>query len=229
MAIVKKYKVKVIGLKKNNEDLYAIDLLSLGKSFKYEPGQFLHLALEQYDPSSAWPESRCFSMQSNEDEDHIRLTYSVKGDFTNKMSELINVGTELWIKLPFGDLFTQDHKKENTVFIAGGTGITPFLSLFTSSRFSDYSDPHLYAGFRNKQVNLYNSEIEKAKEINPSFTVNYLYQDQKGVIDIARILEKCSIDSSFFISGPPLMIKHFKKYLIENGVPENHVKTDEWE
>ena len=229
MAIVKKYNAKVIGLKKFNEDLFTIDLLSLGKPFKYEPGQFLHLALEQYDPSSAWPESRCFSMQSNEDDKNIRLTYSVKGEFTNKMSELITVGTELWIKLPFGDLFTQDHKKENTVFIAGGTGITPFLSLFTSSWFSEYTTPSLYVGFRNKQMNLYGSEIEKAKEINPSFTANYLYQDENGVIDIARIFKKCNVDSSFFISGPPLMIKNFKKYLIENGIQENQVKTDEWE
>jgi NAD(P)H-flavin reductase len=36
-------------------------------------------------------------------------------------------------------------------------------------------------------------------------------------------------DASFFISGPPAMIKSFKKYLIANGIPVNQVLTDDWE
>ncbi len=229
MAIVKKQQVKVVAINKFIDDVYTIDLQSLSKPFKYEPGQFLHLALDKYDPSNAWPESRCFSMQSNPSEENIRITYAVKGDFTKKMAEALHLNTELWIKLPFGDLFTQQHHVENTVFIAGGTGITPFLSLFTSSSFSAYNNACLYAGFRNKELNLYHDEIAKAKQINPSFQANYIYQNEKGIIDIAKILDKSNAGSTFFISGPPIMIKQFKKYLLEHGVSESLVKTDEWE
>lgn len=229
MAIVKKYQTKVIAINKFSEDVFTLDLLSLGKPFQYEPGQFLHLALDEYDPCFAWPESRCFSMQSNPTDKLIRITYAIKGFFTKKMAESIHLNTNLWIKLPFGDLFTQEHNKENAIFIAGGTGITPFLSLFTYPSFSSYNNACLYAGFRKKELNQYQDEISLAKQINPSFTVNYLYQDVDGVIDIARILEKSNAGSSFFISGPPIMIKQFKKYLLDNGIPNSDIKTDEWE
>ena len=88
-----------------------MEFKSLGR-YKYYPGQFLHLAIDhEYDGSGQWPESRCFSMQSNPDEKTIKITYAVKGRFTKQMEEKLKIGSEVWLKLPYGDLFTQPHKK----------------------------------------------------------------------------------------------------------------------
>ena len=96
----------------------------------------------------------CFSMQSDPAEDVIRITYAVKGNFTQEMEKTLAVGREVWLKLPFGELFTQPHNKTNTVFIAGGTGVTPFLSLFTHESFRDYADPKIYLGeLMKEQIN----------------------------------------------------------------------------
>ena len=47
---------------------------------RWKPGQFLHLALDAYDPSGHWPESRCFTMASGSlEKDHVRLTIAAKG------------------------------------------------------------------------------------------------------------------------------------------------------
>jgi NAD(P)H-flavin reductase len=48
-------------------------------------------------------------------------------------------------------------------------------------------------------------------------------------LDIAKILNKSDSKSSFFISGPPEMIKTFKKYLIQQKIHESQIKTDDWE
>lgn len=42
------------------------------------------------------------------------------------MKTELYVGKELWLKLPYGDLFQRNHEKENCVVIAGGTKITSF-------------------------------------------------------------------------------------------------------
>jgi len=131
MAIVKKYPAKIVNIKNHIEGVYTLEIESLGKSFKYEPGQFLHLAMDEYDPSGQWPESRCFSMQSAPGQPLLRITYAVKGKFTSRMEKQLQPGSEITLKLPYGDMFIKPHNKNNTVFIAGGTGITPFLSLFT--------------------------------------------------------------------------------------------------
>jgi ferredoxin-NADP reductase len=229
MTIVKKYPAKVFAVHNKIDGVYTVELESLGKPFKYEPGQFLHLALDEYDPSGQWPESRCFSIQSAPGEDLIRITFAVKGQYTIRMQKELVPGKEITIKLPYGDLFSQDHIKVNTVFISGGTGITPYLSLFTSSDFSAYEKPVLYAGFRNEEMNLYSEHIKTAHSINNNLIVHYVYQDREGILDIEKIYNASDKGSSFFISGPPVMIKSFKDYLLNKGLKADQIKTDDWE
>jgi propane monooxygenase reductase subunit len=224
--LAKKYKSKLVALSSPFKDIYTLEFKSLITKYKYYPGQFLHIALDpDYDGASQWPESRCFSMQSNPDQENIKITYSIKGQFTQRMEELLHIGTEVWLKLPYGDLFKQPHEKVNTVFIAGGTGITPFLSLFTHNSFKEYSNPHIYLGFRSIFYNIYMQELNSIKSYNPKI----YYENIEGLIDIHKIFSENGIKSSYFISGPPDMIKLFKQVLIAKGVPKTQVLTDDWE
>jgi len=239
--LAKKYKSELISINNPFTGIYTLEFKSLGSKYKYLPGQFLHIALdEDYDGSSQWPDSRCFSMQSNPNEETIRVTYAVKGEFTRQMEKQLKAGSEVWLKLPYGDLFTQPHNKTNTVFIAGGTGITPFLSLFTHESFSEYINPKIYLGFRSKDYNIYQAELDQMIQLrNNSQTpereavegkfVKSFYEDTDGLIDIALISKENGHDSDYFISGPPSMIKAFKQTLIAKGVSPTNVLTDDWE
>jgi ferredoxin-NADP reductase len=230
MAIIRKYKSKVEQIINPFTDIYTVTFSS-DKKFQYNPGQFLHLALDEYDGVGQWPESRCFSMQSNPAEETIKITFAVKGNFTNRMKNDLHEGKEIWLKLPYGELFTQPHNKVNTVFIAGGTGITPFLSLFTHESFNEYTNPRIYLGFRSKEYNIYENELREIRNnsCNSNNLLKVYYEDKDGIIDIKTILEENGTNSDYFISGPPIMIKSFKRFLINNGLPEQKVRTDEWE
>jgi ferredoxin-NADP reductase len=222
----KKYKSELISLRNPFEGIYTLEFESLNGKYKYHPGQFLHIALdEDYDGSGQWPESRCFSMQSHPDEETLKITYAVKGEFTRLMEKTLKPGLEVWLKLPYGDIFTQPHDKTKTVFIAGGTGITPFLSLFTHSSFAEYIHPKIYLGFRTKEYHIYQNELKSI----PVDSLTIFYQDTDGVIDIQQIFNENGPTATYFISGPPTMIKLFKNCLIDNGVPANQVLTDDWE
>jgi len=228
MAIVKKYQAEVVSVINPIEGVYTVEFRSLDKPFKYDPGQFLHLALDKdYDGIGQWPASRCFSLQSNPDEATIRITYAVKGDFTKQMRKELEVGSRVWLKLPYGDLFTQPHNKESTVFIAGGTGITPFLSLFNHKTFTEYHKPKIYLGFRSKVFNIYTNELNRVN--NSSIVVKTFYEDQDGRINIKQIISENSFESHYFISGPPTMIRSFKQMFLEYGIKEGQVLTDDWE
>ena len=229
MAIIKKYKSVVAKIENPFQDLFIVSFKSYDKQYRYLPGQFLHLALDEYDPSSQWPESRCFSMQSDEKDDCITITFAAKGSFTNRMAKELTIGKDLWLKLPYGELFSKSHNRDNTVFIAGGTGVTPFLSLFASERFSEYINPSLYLGIRESKYNLYDASIGKARAINGSFTSTIVNQQNEGILDIGKIFGKHGKDATYFISGPPVMIKSFKAYLTQNGVSGDNVRTDDWE
>lgn len=231
--MIKKYRSRIISINNPLEDIFTLEFESLSSPFKYHPGQFLHFALDSaYDGSGQWPESRCFSMQSNPSESTIKMTYSLKGSFTKLMAQTLAVGSEVWLKLPYGDLFSQSHIKENTVFIAGGTGITPFLSLFTDLSFAEYKKARIYLGFRSRTYNIYKNELARVANYHYSDNspyISYYYQDENGAIDIAHILNENNRNVSFFISGPPVMIKKFRIFLTENGISNDQIKTDDWE
>jgi len=226
MSIIRKYKAIVEEIINPLPEIFTINF-STDKKFKYLPGQFLHLALDEYDGVGQWPDSRCFSMQSNPEEEKIKITYAVKGNFTNRMKNELHEGNEVWLKLPYGDIYQRGHDKTNCVFIAGGTGVTPFLSLFNSDEFNTYTNPKIYLGFRSKAYNIYEKEIRAIR--NNSCNLSIVYEDVNGILNIKSIFEENRIDSTYFISGPPIMIKNFKKYLLDNGVLENNVITDDWE
>ncbi|MBB3187211.1 FAD-dependent oxidoreductase [Microbacter margulisiae] len=224
----KKYKSQVKSIINPFSGIYTLEFESLDRLYKYSPGQFLHLAIDEaYDGTGQWPESRCFSMQSNPDEATIKITYAVKGRFTQLMESTLKEGSFVWLKLPYGELFTQPHNKTNTVFIAGGTGITPFLSLFTHQSFNEYINPKIYLGFRLKAFNIYEGEL--ARSCNSSQFVKSYYEDKDGVLNIQSIADENSLESNYFVSGPPPMIKAFKQTLISKGVSAGNVLTDDWE
>jgi ferredoxin-NADP reductase len=232
--MVKKYKATIVAIENKIEGVYTLSFSS-EKGFKYSPGQFLHIAIDpDYDGSGQWPESRCFSLQSSPTEEYAKITYAVKGDFTRQMEKTLKVGSEVWLKLPYGELFEQEHNKAKTVFIAGGTGITPFLSLFTDESFRAYENPNIYLGFRSKEYNIYDEALNSMFQIrenssnscNSSPFVQLVYIE---MLDIDAIFAKNGTDASYFISGPPVMIKLFKQSLIEKGVPDGNVLTDDWE
>lgn len=229
MSVTRKYPAKVITIKNEIDEIFTVDFESLGKPFRYECGQFLHLAIDEYDTSEQWPESRCFSIQSNPDEKKLRITFAVIGQFTKRLKTELKPGKEVTLKLPYGNLFLQEHNTVNTVFIAGGTGITPFLSLFTNASFAGYTNPVLFAGFRSRRFNLYTAELAEAQRINPGLKLHLFYQDIDGLLDIEKIYLQNNKESTYFISGPPEMIKIFKAYLLGENISENQIKTDDWE
>ena len=226
MPQVKKYKAEVISIINPVDNIYTVEFKSHSGQFKFLPGQFLHLALDEYDPSQGWPESRCFSIQSSPGNELLKFTFAVKGSFTKRIVNELRIGKILNIKLPYGELFQQEHSKDKVVFIAGGTGVTPYLSMLTNSNFISYTKPILYLGLREKRFNVYESELDLAQKINSSLKIFIKYD---GILDIESIFKENGISSTYFISGPPEMISIFKEKLLIAGVSINNIKVDEWE
>ena len=208
--------------------VYTLEFKSYQKRYKYSPGQFLHLSMDkEYDGVSQWPESRCFSIQNPQGGSTLKFTYSVKGAFTSAMEKNLAVGDRVWLKLPYGNLFSQPHNKENTVFIAGGTGITPFLSLFNDISFNDYIKPMIYLGFRSEKHNVYENELRLIGNNNAKIKTSY--EEFDGQLDIHNIYSENGNNGTYFISGPPNMINGFRSFLISQGVAENNIISDDWD
>lgn len=95
----------------------------------YEPGQFLQLSLDKIKASEPWRDSRTFSIASFQTERNwIRLVIKNVGEYTEKIFKEMQEGTVVTIKYAFGDFLLPYDGESKILCVAGGTGITPFLS-----------------------------------------------------------------------------------------------------
>lgn len=219
----KKYSAVVKKITDYGEGIYSV-VFKMPSAVKFKPGQFLHLTLDEYDQSSGyWPESRVFSISSSPNTDEIEIVYSVKGVYTKRMSEELLEDKNVWLKMPYGDFIIENHIKlgKKVFLIAGGTGISPFISFLRS--YKEGYDITLYYGIRNQKLYIYKEIIENLKDkiklnlIEGPMNVEYVS------LEIAK-----NNNSKTFISGPINMINSYKEKLLNLGYDKNNIIIDEW-
>lgn len=205
-----------------------------GRVPKFHAGQFLHLALDEYHPDAPWPESRVFSIASAPSDRHeeLAVTISVKGQFTERIFKTLENGSECWLKLPYGEfLFPPDR---HLVLIAGGVGITPYLSLMKQMlEEKSQQAVTLCYGVRSVAHYLFGDLIYRCEAGLPNFVKTVWCEDgsvpgEKGILDIDAIHAAAPDGSLFYLSGPPAMISIFKKRLLDLGEETECIRVDDW-
>ncbi len=244
MANPQKIKTEIIEIQSYGRQVYKLVFKAEKKIPRFKAGQFLHLTLDDFDPTTGfWPESRVFSIAScSDDRKEISIVYSVKGEYTKKMEEVLEVGKSVWLKAPYGEFIIPNYLSEDqtAILIAGGTGVSPFIPFL--KQLDSSSRIQLNYGLRNKDLMIFDDELEIAFKKDNFFMNLYLEEksDQvflsgnmtvkNGTLSVKNILEGIDDKSNsvFFISGPPVMIELFKQQLIQAGIKNEKIIIDEW-
>jgi len=209
---------------------------------RFKPGQFLHLALDPYDPSFNWPESRVFSIANSPTRNReIRITFAIKGNFTKRMFDEVKESDNVWLKLPFGS-FTLPDKDNPVILIAGGTGITPFVSFLEYALDKQLNNTiDLWYGVRSSKHIIFDTLLTECQKKLPNFHLHLSLEDfikldhfrdiKEGMLSIESIYEQIEAEKGpvFYLSGPPQMIQIFQKALYQKGIKEGNIKVDAWE
>jgi len=209
----------------------------------FKPGQFLHLALDPFDPTIGfWPESRVFSIASIPSENIITIAYAIKGSFTRRMRTELTIGKEIWIRLPYGHFTVKETSNEEIVLVAGGTGITPFISFIANELVSPSGlSLKLLYGVRRPKLFLFRDILARAMDDLEDFTLlafseersndDYPFQVGEGSLALEKVWQAANrpLDATYYLAGPVAMINTFKAGLRDKGVPQNKIQIDEWE
>jgi ferredoxin-NADP reductase len=227
---------KVAEVMDHGDGVYSIILKPNSPAPRFLPGQFLHLALDPYSSGDFWPESRVFSIASSPtDRNYLRITYAVKGVFTHRMESELHCGSEVWVKLPYGE-FTVNTRSE-VCLLAGGTGVTAFTA-FLSNLTADYPNPiYLFYGARRTDLLVYRTLIESAAELCSKLRRYYFIEagQQTGFIEGRINLDEVwkiipyPQKVTFYLSGPPVMLNILSTDLAERAIPVEHILMDAWE
>jgi NAD(P)H-flavin reductase len=161
MANPSKIQAEIVSVRPYGKDVFEVRMKPQGRVPRFKAGQFLHLTIDNYDPSGGfWPESRVFSIASRYGADEIVIVYSVKGVYTKRMKEFLAPGKSIWLKLPYGDFVLSPETIQNdVVLVAGGSGVSPFVpfleNLADGAEFPQ--KVQLFYGVREPEMSMFTS------------------------------------------------------------------------
>jgi ferredoxin-NADP reductase len=239
MATPQKLRCRVRDVIAHGEQVYTLELVpDVLPVPRFKPGQFFHLALDPYDPSGFWPESRVFSIASSPRErDRIQFTYSVRGRYTARMEQEIVTGRQVWVKMPYGEFFID--VSHPVVLFAGGTGITAFTAFLHDLVESPPHPVTILYGARHENLLVYRPVVDRCIRNLAGFQAFYFLEhleqaapnELPGRISIASVWPRIPepMTSDFYISGPPAMLKSLSTQLRDLGVSSPSIHIDAWE
>jgi predicted ferric reductase len=205
-----------------------------GAAMEFAPGQFVWLNLGH---SSFSRTEHPFSISSAPTErPHIAFTIRENGDFTGCIGGIVP-GTRAYLDGPHGSFTMAGRDARGIVFIAGGVGFAPIISMLRQFKAGHYPHPlRLIYGNRVETQILYREEIEALKDaldFDPYYVLSDPPAGWRGLVGelTPEILNNCleSIGTDewlFFVCGPPPMINTVERALIARGVPRTRIVSE---
>mgnify|MGYP000933752090 FL=1 len=193
--------------------------------YQFKQGQYITLKFNVKGEELRRSYSVCTSPFSEKE-----LRVAIKEVAGGKMSTYINrelkVGDSLEVMTPMGNFHTilSGAKSRNYVLFAGGSGITPMMSILKSVLYVEkQSKVTLIYANKNEESTIFKSEIDQIASTNTNFKVVYVFDQpshkisdlQTGIIttDKAKVLIEnfggLNADE-YFICGPGPMMENVK-------------------
>jgi len=219
---------KVLKVIEHSKDIREY-VLELEKERKYNPGSFVQLSLDLVTASDIWPNSRTFSIASYE-KGTMRFIIKIVGTYTSRIFNDLNVGNKCTIKYPFGDLFNKNLVSEKHLFIAGGVGITPYLSLikyYESNGQLDNISLFYSAKYFHDLLHYESLKSELGENMEVFITREKCSNCHNKRISIEEINKIADKETNIYICGSKSFNKDYKDLLMENGYSK--IYMDEWE
>ncbi len=185
-------------------------------AYTFIPGQGTDVAINLPEWKSSF---RPFSFTSLNESPYLEFTIRIYSDHDGVTKQLgkTNAGAELIIRDPYGTITY----KEPGVFLAGGTGITPFMAIFRDL-FNKKEIEKCYLIYSNKTIYdiIYYDEL--VHMLNGRFTTLFTRDQKIGFME-RRINRDYLVEhvrdfsQHFYVCGPDDFVKNVSGLLLELG------------
>ena len=164
----------------------------------------------------------------------LRISVKSIGAVSAMLNGPSMIGADIDIKGPFGTFAPRDPLR-HLVMLAGGSGITPFISLLNELAATATARPvTLFYGVRSVEDHAFREELAAAERANPGIRVLTYLSDPlptpappgfiAGIVSVSEIARHVALDSAeFMLCGPPPMVAALSEQLIEAGVERRHI------
>ena len=192
----------------------------------FEAGQSIELCLAEAVSLDKREDCQKFSIVSSPSSNKL-LTVAFRdtnSDFEGALLDL-PVGSKITFRGPFGSLCLPQDNKE-VVFIAGGIGVAPFMSMIQAHLDKNSNVPItlLYANANSNRA-IYIQELEDIAKKSSDFKLKLI----PGDLNIGSIRDsiESQVDKRWFVAGPSAFVLSVLYQLREIGIPETDILSEE--
>ena len=208
-----------------SDQVAEIELKPKNKKLDFSAGQFAFFRFFSENLSS---EGHPFSLASAPGEGNLKIMIKALGDYTAKLNNL-RVGDYVAVDGPFGRFSYKHISNQNQIWLAGGIGITPFLSMARDLKNSDYKID-LYYCTNNIQEAVLLDELTGLKLINNNLRIISWCSSDQGRITSQKIVELSHSleDKDIMLCGPDIFMAGLRQQFLALHVSDRRIHWEQF-
>ncbi len=238
------HRLKVVEVKRETADCVSVVFavpVAAKEEFKYIQGQYLTLKLNVQGEELRRSYSLCTSPVADQ-ELRVAVKKVKDGRVSTFINDVLKVGDEMEVMTPMGNFHSQmdASNQKNYNLFAGGSGITPMLSIIkTILKSEPKSTILLFYGNRDEASTIFKKQLDELAVSNSSrLKLFHILENGsnddlfKGILSVEKVKALATkfidlkSDNVFFICGPGPMMENVKTVLNELKVDSKKIHIE---
>ncbi|CAH0347399.1 NO-inducible flavohemoprotein [Bacillus sp. CECT 9360] len=209
----------------------------------FEPGQYITVRLQI--PGEEYLFNRQYSLSVAPGKEYFRISVKREaegnapdGRVSNYLHDHINPGDVIEVTVPAGDFVLDTEKKTPAVFISGGVGITPFMSMsFAISEKQPGRKVQFIHASRNGKLQAFKEELKALNNKLTNYELSFVYEQpaeedlqdeyfsKQGYMDAEWLKGRIETDphADYYVCGPVPFLRAIVGILKKLGISDSQI------
>ncbi|WP_447640227.1 MULTISPECIES: NO-inducible flavohemoprotein [Chitinophagaceae] len=211
----------------------------------FQPGQYISVRL--FLPELNLLQPRQYSISCAPNGKYYRISVKKEthpahpdGMISNRLHNHIAEGAVINVSAPAGTFVLDRQSNNPKVFISGGVGVTPLISMLESliaSQNETVAPITWIQGCRNEAVHAFKNRLEEIAQKHQGLKQHLFYNETtvpdknqyKGSVELDILKEEILLDNAdYYLCGPGPFITKQYQFLVANGIAKSNIHFEEF-